>query len=84
MHESIKKFKCYKCDYKTALKGSLNKHITVVHLGKRITKPYFCIECDKEFTSKSYHIDKVHKKIRYKCEEWVDTHITYCHLTAYV
>ena len=65
-----KKFKCDKCDYKTAVSNSLKIHIKSVH--DKI-KDHVCQECGYSCSLKPLldsHIKQVHLKMKnYMCEE---------------
>ena len=59
---------CQQCTFKATESQFLSLHVKEKHGN---TKGIFCKECGMTFSgssSKSYHIDKVHKKLRYKCE----------------
>ena len=59
---------CIICDYETALKPNLKRHIESVHEG---IKPFKCNICDFETSRKStlkQHVESVHKGIKqFKC-----------------
>ena len=67
--ENPKKFKCNTCNFSTANKGTLKKHIETVHEG---IKPFKCDICDYECALKGnlkHHIASVHQGIKpFKCK----------------
>ena len=64
----IKPFKCKICDYETAVKGNLKKHVDSVH---EEIKPFKCNICVHESSTKGNlkrHIENVHERIKpFKC-----------------
>ena len=63
------KFKCEKCDYKTDVKSSLNRHIKSVHDG---VKDILCPDCDFKCSfngNLKQHIKSIHTKIKdFECD----------------
>ena len=50
VHEQIKDYACYLCDYKTGHKSHFVRHVKTVHEKRR---DYKCHMCDKDFTQNS-------------------------------
>ena len=71
VHERKKPFNCKKCDFETALKANLNRHMESIH-NKSMNKIFECKNCDKKFTSKrglTGHVESVHEgKKPYGCD----------------
>ena len=84
-HEKIKPFKCNKCDYKTAHKSHLKKHIDSVHEG---IKPYKCNICDYRTAEQSklkIHTNSVHEKIKpFKCQICTYDTVNKTHLKKHI
>ena len=69
LHLGIK-YECKHCGIKLSTKASLNSHIDLIH-NMIPRKGVDCKECGK-FMSKGnlkFHINSVHEKIRYKCNQ---------------
>ena len=65
--DDAKKHKCDRCDYKTKLKSTLNRHVRTMHTKEKLK----CMMCNFEALHDqklNNHIDSVHKGIEYSCE----------------
>ena len=64
VHEGLLKFKCDKCEYASATKQNLIKHIEAVHEGQKRQKHYKCKLCAKKFGGPGNleeHVKYIHK-----------------------
>ena len=65
----IKTIQCDQCEYKTESMGNLKKHVERIHKNKKKENYYYCKACDKTFSTKKYHVEKVHLGIRHTCAQ---------------
>ena len=80
----MKIFQCDLCNYVSARKDNLKKHVQSVH---EKLKPYNCRQCGKAFSMKQHckeHEESIHDGITHSCDFCEMTFTTKGHLRTHI